>query len=67
MIILTKPNLEHELVSAIEKFTTNYKQKLSDHESSLDENTWKALYDLGATIRHAFDDIQEILVENNKK
>lgn len=62
-----KKDLNYQLLVAIQNFEEEYKKELSKHESHLDENTYNALYDLGATVKHAFDEIKNILVASEQK
>lgn len=54
--------LSLKLTKSIEKFELNYKETLNN--SSIDDETMKTLYDLGADIKHLFDDVISIIDEN---
>lgn len=64
---MTEKNIDYRLTVAIEKFADDYKEKLNQHESELDEANYNALYDLGAIIRNTLDDIRAIATENREE
>lgn len=51
-----------QLLKAVEKFELDYKETLDN--SNADSETLTTLYDLGADIKHLFDDVITI-IENN--
>lgn len=55
-------DLSGKLAKAVERFESNYKNTLN--ASDLDSKTSSTLYDLGADIKHLFDDVINILDEN---
>ncbi len=55
-------DLSFKLTKALEKFELNYKDTLNN--SSIDDETMKTLYNLGADIKHLFDDVIDIIDEN---
>ncbi len=55
-------DLSYKLTKAVERFESNYKDTLN--KSDLDDKTISTLYDLGADIKHLFDDVIDILDES---
>ncbi|MGL5085589.1 MAG: hypothetical protein ACRC68_07725 [Clostridium sp.] len=53
------------LLKSIQSFEESYKETLN--KSNTDEKTVELLYDLGADIKHCFDDFMEQIVKLNDK
>lgn len=51
-----------QLLKAVETFELNYKETLEN--SKIDIETANALYNLGADIKHLFDDVITIIEQN---
>lgn len=51
-----------QLTKAVETFELNYKETLNNSE--IDTETFNTLYNLGADIKHLFDDVINIIDEN---
>lgn len=54
--------LSLQLLKATEKFELNYKNTLNN--ADIDSKTSDVLYNLGADIKHLFDDVIDIIEEN---
>lgn len=53
--------LHINLLKAIEKFELDYKETLNN--SNTDDKTYNLLYDLGADIKHCFDDFKDNIIK----
>jgi hypothetical protein len=54
---------EVALIRVIEQFEKDYKNTLLDKESEIDTITFDLLYDLGADIKHALENIVDELAK----
>jgi len=53
--------LHSNLLKSIETFESDYKETLFN--ASVDEKTYTLLYDLGADIKHCFDDFKDNIIK----
>lgn len=60
-------DLEFALIKATEQMEENYKETLNKYQDRIDNETWNALYDLGADIKHTFEEINRIIVKHLEK
>ncbi|WP_164726588.1 hypothetical protein [Veillonella ratti] len=49
--------MNDKMLTIVENFETNYKETLQKHEDNLPPEAWQALYDLGADIKHALEEL----------
>ncbi|WP_346877523.1 MULTISPECIES: hypothetical protein [unclassified Clostridium] len=57
---MNKNDLHSNLLKSIENFQLDYKETLNN--SNTDEKTYNLLYDLGADIKHCFDDFKDNII-----
>lgn len=53
--------MNDKLLTVIESFENNYKATLQKHEDNLPPEAWNALYDLGADIKHALEELVSLI------